>query len=232
LDNNEDVDDEPVNSFMFVRNAALFLLRLQRQFHVPKSTVQLIVNEMRSMHEIGLGSLMLSLTSRLHAEGLETCHVEQIIHELKKDDVFRLAFSTESGLLRSEHRRVRYYKKNLSFVEPLQIELGLNDDNVVCFYHYVCLSETLAVLLEDSTVLKCVKSTNICEPGVYTDFRDGQVYQSILCGTGNQPVIDIILYQDAFELVNPLGSAKSLHKMVAMYVALGNLCFADDKHLS
>ena len=33
----------------------------------------------------------------------------------------------------------------------------------------------------------------------------------------------MILYQDAFEVVNPLGSAKSKHKLVGVYYTLGNL---------
>lgn len=34
--------------------------------------------------------------------------------------------------------------------------------------------------------------------------------------------IQLILYQDAFEIVNPLGSAKKTHKMVGVYFTLGN----------
>ena len=32
-----------------------------------------------------------------------------------------------------------------------------------------------------------------------------------------------ILYQDAFEVANPIGQAKAVHKMVAAYFSLGNL---------
>lgn len=35
--------------------------------------------------------------------------------------------------------------------------------------------------------------------------------------------LQIILFQDAFELVNPLGSAKSKHKVLPFYFTLGNI---------
>lgn len=39
----------------------------------------------------------------------------------------------------------------------------------------------------------------------------------------NPTCLKLILYQDAFEVVNPLGSAKNQHKVLAMYFSLANL---------
>lgn len=36
-------------------------------------------------------------------------------------------------------------------------------------------------------------------------------------------IVQVILYQDKFELANPLGSAKGKFKLVGMYFTLGNL---------
>ena len=59
--------------------------------------------------------------------------------------------------------------------------------------------------------------------GVYEDLCDGVVYSKISQTVGLTAFLEILLYQDAFELVNPLGSAKKVHKMVAVYMVLGNL---------
>lgn len=35
--------------------------------------------------------------------------------------------------------------------------------------------------------------------------------------------LQLILYQDSFEIVNPLGSSRTKHKILAMYMTLGNI---------
>lgn len=35
--------------------------------------------------------------------------------------------------------------------------------------------------------------------------------------------VALILYQDAFEVVNPLGSARKKHKILAVYLTLGDI---------
>lgn len=35
--------------------------------------------------------------------------------------------------------------------------------------------------------------------------------------------IEIILFQDAFEICNPLGSSKKKHKLIGVYIMLGNI---------
>ena len=39
----------------------------------------------------------------------------------------------------------------------------------------------------------------------------------------NQECLKLILYQDAFEIVNPIGSATKKHKVVAVYLSVENL---------
>lgn len=175
-----DASNEQLNSHLFTRNAAMFLLKLQCQYFIPKSTVQFIVNELHSTHSLGLESLMHSLSIKLIVEGNDRSKVDSIISDLKRDDVFRNVFSTEHGTLRSEHRRIGYYKKNFSYVEPRQFEAGLNDKNKTCYYAYISIRETLSVMLEDASVFSCVKSRANHEPGVFENFCDGEVYNHMV----------------------------------------------------
>ena len=61
------------------------------------------------------------------------------------------------------------------------------------------------------------------QPGVYEDLCDGAVYAKIAHTVGDSSFIELILYMDSFEIVNPLGSAKKVHKITAVYMVLGNL---------
>lgn len=78
------------------------------------------------------------------------------------------------------------------------------------------------ILFKDDTVIEqCVKPV-VTEPNIYRDSTDGSVNQSNLAVRQGK-CISLILYQDAFEIVNPLGSAKTKHKLVGVYFTLGNL---------
>ena len=55
------------------------------------------------------------------------------------------------------------------------------------------------------------------------DFTDGKVFRSNKFFQENKKCLQIILYQDSFEIVNPIGSAKKKHKVLAVYMNIGNI---------
>ena len=77
--------------------------------------------------------------------------------------------------------------------------------------------ETIQQLLKDPAVKKQFKN-----PVVSSD-RILSVAKSNVLFIEFHNAIKLILYQDSFEVVNPLGSAKPKHKMLAVYITLGNI---------
>lgn len=59
-------------------------------------------------------------------------------------------------------------------------------------------------------------------PGDLKDFTDGNVFKSIPLYKEHPEALKLILFQDAFEVVNTIGSAKKKHKLLADLI-LGNL---------
>lgn len=55
---------------------------------------------------------------------------------------------------------------------------------------------------------ECTKHEDDTSAHVLSDVRDGSVYKSNTLFRESGISIKLILYQDAFEVVNPLGSAK------------------------
>ena len=55
--------------------------------------------------------------------------------------------------------------------------------------------------------------------GVFEDLRDRSLYRDVSLSANGSDFIELILYEDAFEIVNPLRSAKKVHKSVAVYLA-------------
>lgn len=56
-----------------------------------------------------------------------------------------------------------------------------------------------------------------------SDIQSGNVIKNNNFLHGNKNTLQIILYQDAFEVYNPLGASKKKFKLVGLYMILGNL---------
>ena len=62
-DNDEDIESNTTN--LFVKNLALFYLKLNAKYHVPSSTVQKVIEEMQSMHSISQNLLQQRIKKNL-----------------------------------------------------------------------------------------------------------------------------------------------------------------------
>ena len=216
-------NDEEINKESFLRNFALFFLRLQCRYNVPVSTVDLIAREIDNLHQLGLETCARALRLRLRGENMESESVDEIVSEIKKNDVFNISLNSDDGILRSQHKRELFYKNNFRYVDPVQKFLGYNQYGKPCKFHYVSLKQTLMSLLQDKSVMECLESSSFVEQEVFRDLHDGKVYKHICQTVEHSSFLELILYQDAFEVVNPLGSARKIHKVVAVYMALANL---------
>jgi len=118
-------------------------------------------------------------------------------------------------------RRRSFLQQNFTFVKPLPVFLGKSKRNKDRYSHYIPIQESLLALVRDESVLQqCLapKSDSV----ILEDFTDGSVYRTVTADAG-QNYLSIILYQDSFEVVNPLGSARKKHKLLGVYFVLGNL---------
>ena len=58
---------------------------------------------------------------------------------------------------------------------------------------------------------------------VFTDVWDGQNSTDNVLLKTESTSLALILYQDAFEVVNPLGSGRKKHKVLAVYLTFGDI---------
>ena len=88
---------------------------------------------------------------------------------------------------------------------------------------YIPVKETLKALLKDPAVRQeCSKSHSNTASTVLSDVSDGTVFKSNSLFMEPGLTLKLILYQDAFEVVNPLGSARRKHKILGVYFTLAN----------
>lgn len=61
------------------------------------------------------------------------------------------------------------------------------------------------------------------ESGFLCDFTDGTIFKNNQFFKDHPNALQILLYQDSFEIVNPLGSARTKHKILGVYLTLGSI---------
>ena len=86
--------------------------------------------------------------------------------------------------------------------------------------HYIPIAKTIK-----SLYIHCsdyfVDTRHQCS-GHLTDIKDGNAFKVNELFQNEANAFQIILYEDAFEVTNPLGSSKQKHKLVGMYFTLSN----------
>lgn len=100
--------------------------------------------------------------------------------------------------------------------------LGVNKYGDKAFCHYIPIKETLRSLFQNECVVQQYENPIKCEDSVLKDIVDGSVCHTNNFIKDNSNCLKIILFQDAFEIVNPLGSAKKKHKLLGVYFTLAN----------
>ena len=88
--------------------------------------------------------------------------------------------------------------------------LGSDDNSKECFSQYIPIHETLATLLKSESVREQHATTHLqpATEDLIQDVRDGEGFKGNQLFKTEPYSVGVILYQDAFEVVNPLGSGK------------------------
>lgn len=220
LSDNEDTLEHSGFEDLYLRNVCLFYAKLQGQYLVPTSTIQIIVEEMQNIHELGQTHTLSRLNVLLQT--LVSDEVRgKVCDAVKESDLFS---ACHTGPMRTAYSRTKCFREMFNFVEPKQLFLGRDENREKRFAYYVPILETLKNMLT-SGFWKGLMSENPPEnsPDILSDCCDGKVFKSNTFFQDFPACLKLILYQDAFEVVNPLGSAKRRHKLLAVYFSLLNL---------
>lgn len=197
---------------------SLFLKLLSKN-HVPDAAIQEIV--------LALGEVVLvqsnnvRKTTRAEASSLDTDETNRKCVEPCRDTSVLGRCFGPTGLFRSAYMRKKFFRTNFRFVEPVQVHLQRDKEHNECFYYYVPILETLKSMLEDEKLFDVAFRGRNTRPGYLSDYCDGLKFaKSDFFGNNT---LNVFIYQDAAEVVNPLGNAAGRHKLLCVYMVLGNL---------
>lgn len=192
----------------FLTNLALFYLRMQAQMLLPATTIQCLIDEFQVVHDSNMQHIFSKLRDELTKLNIPLIDIDNIITGLNKNNLLRLY---NEGVFRSDETRKTYFKKEFNYVAPNKVYLGKNSKGKDCFLQYVPVKETLRALLSHESVKSqytAAKAHRSDDPHLLEDVRDGRNFKDKDFFQQCMASVSIILYQDSFEVVNPLGSGK------------------------
>lgn len=189
-------------------------LKLLSKNHVTDTAIQEIVS--------ALGEA--STLQAVFVNGSDSVDREENL-KCRSSNLFDYMFG-EKGVFRSPYMRKKFFRDNYKFVPPIQVPLQRDEEHNESFYFYVPILETLSTMLDDKKTYEAVFRKKTKVPGYLKDYDDGLKFKNSQFFT--HKTLNIFIYQDAAEMVvNALGNATSRHKLLCVYMVLGNL----DPHL-
>lgn len=211
------IDDET-----YVDAIARFYMRLQAKLLLPVSAVQDIITEFQKIHDLGNDVLTRRLSEHLNSVGVPEETIKGAVNFLTTNDMFQ---KCTSGVLRSNQTRQTFFKSRFSIIEPQTIYLGQDVNGESQYSQYVPIKQTLVSLFNDGSVLKQYSETRQtrCDHHCFSDICDGKVFKRHRLFDKDASALRILLYQDSFEVVNPLGSGRRKHKILAVYMTLADI---------
>ncbi len=204
-------------------NMALFFLGLQAKHLVPISTVSAIANEMKVLQDIQHEFTMDLFSRGLQEYGVPDEALQNLGKHVYEQSPIQGALHESSGTLSTHHKRLQYYRKEFSLVEPVQITLGHDDKGKAKHFNYVPILESLKAILRNKSVQHQILNPIHADKNMLCDVVDGHVAKSNELFASDPHALQIMLFQDAVEVTNPLGSARKKHKVLAVYYTLGNI---------
>lgn len=193
-------------------------LRLLWKHLIPESTVDLITSEMLEIENTLLLPVQECIRHSLQSYNVASNVITACMNDVAKE-TNKL---TDLKFLTTKYSRNNFFLDNCDVIVPEEVQLpGQNDES--SFMHYIPIRQTLENLVSQPSVAKVIEENDLNKTfsGIYRDFSDGNIFKNKM--KNRHPVLSIILYNDAFEIVNPLGSSKRKYKLLAVYGVLGNL---------
>lgn len=220
IENNHSSDNQ--NLSLLLIQFSTFLLKLESKLLVPKTAIQIITTTFLDLLETNNVDQISQFKEKLEELEPSTGGLNlEIVQEILSNNLIKSVIG-ETGILRSDYLRKKYYSTNLTHVEPIKLLLGRDDHHVPCFAYYVPIHKSIVALLRNEKLCnKIIERTRTPQnSNLLKGLSDGYVIKRINSTMNHVPSLNIILYQDSFEVCNPLGSSKVKHKVFAMYFRL------------
>ncbi|KAJ8682451.1 hypothetical protein QAD02_018243 [Eretmocerus hayati] len=197
-------------------------LRLETKNNATEPLIQDIVST-TSVAFTKCGELFGSSLAQSHLSEQDQAFVLKILD--KSFGQITNCHDPKTGSLRSTYSRHKLYRSNPKYNKPIKVKLrDKHGIETHCHYTYVPPLKTLQLMLEDDDVRELIDTEvqNPDDDGLF-DMSDGNVIKKNEFFIVYRNGLKIVIFQDVFEVCDPLGSAKTMFKIIGVYMMLANL---------
>ncbi|XP_047129003.1 uncharacterized protein LOC105847952 [Hydra vulgaris] len=109
----------------------------------------------------------------------------------------------------------------MAYIKPVEFALGYDNNKKFRTAQYISIEDLICMLYSRHINNTGFWLKHSSTSGVFTDISSGSLMQSI--AISSEKIIYLMLFQDSFEVTNPIGSGKKKHKTLAVYLTLANI---------
>ena len=192
------VHDVPGNTSV-LKNMAMFLLKSRELHLMPRATLEKVVGDLREF-------LMPSL---------EACNNPE-----------HGSLITVLESFSSDYKLNKYCRDSLSLIDPTCYKLGeavVNGRAVSHTFQYISILETLKQYVKIPEIMSAIEKEQANSSFSLSSYRDGQYFKDSAFLRKHPKALRLILYLDEFEVSNPLGPKRGMHKLMPVYFMIDNL---------
>jgi len=206
----------------YTKHVALFLLKLQEDCLLSCATIQTILDGFQEITSFLVSNIQHAVENICNEENICPAVASQLL-SAASGYMLKTAFNE----LSSDWKRKQYYKSQCNYVEPQTLRYNVESPVLTSTFQFVSLVDSLAALLKNKKVSSQVLQQVSSKRNILSSFSDGTVFRDHPVYQQHPYALQIILYADEFDVVNPLGVHASVHKMLVFYYTIANL----DRHL-
>ena len=215
----DESDDDSDEEYDYTKAISLFILNLREQKKVPADACATIVKQIGELFKIQSTELKKNLQKVLQRDnGIDLQTIDGLDNVMSSYH----SVSDACSMLGSQNKQNKYFSERLDFVAPEKVTLGYENGKEESFM-YVPIKKLLHALLKHEDILAEVTSGHKSLDGKMRDYCDGQAFEQNDLFSSERNALQIILYHDDFQTVNPLGTRIKKNKLGAFYFSLGNI---------
>ena len=229
VDNMEDVNLN-VNIFSRTRQTAVFIGSVLSESNMTYATLNRVIAATANFNCDIVQNLKAKVVSTLDAIGVdqENQNYQDLLAEFDGNKALFHGLDTK-------YKQEQFLAEHLGIVHPKTVFLGFRYDTrterksgnskqvlVPETFQYVSILSTLGMVLGDLDAVHEIENGHLSSDNRMRDYCDGQQFKTHPLFSTNLKAIQISLFFDEFEVVNPLGSKRGIHKIGAFYYTLKN----------
>jgi len=197
-----------------------YLLSLETRHNLSQIAVNCVAETTSELIQQQISLYKLELKKQIQLQGYQ--NIDTIIDSTCIESSF--------CHLTTEHKRLKYYSDNFQMIDLVPVLLGFQlktikgeGKRVRDFGYVIPFKELLTALYNLPEFLFWIEHSHEQRNGVMMDFCDGNFMQNHALFSHNKKALQIVLYNDDLEIVNPLGTHVKKHKITVFYVTFGNI---------